>query len=355
MEPQRNPRLLELVERCAPGEPLREGLDRVLRSGRGAIVVLGDEEKTLEICSGGFVIDADFTAHRLAELAKMDGAIVLDVKAERIRRANVHLVPGTNVPTDESGIRHRSAERTARQTGVPVIAVSEAMRTLTVYLDDAKYVLERVDTILARANQALQTLQRYRIRFNEAAQTLGPLEVEDLVTLRDVTSILQRGEMVLRIAEELEWEIIELGRDGRLVRMQVDELVSGVEEEREQVARDYFVARGGRKLETVLSNLAELTSKEVVDLTEISWALGHPSSPEELDAAVTPRGYRLLAKIPRIPRGVEENIVKRFGTLQRVMRASLEELDEVEGVGEARARAIKEGLNRLVESSMVDR
>ncbi len=348
-------RLRDLVERCAPGESLREGVDRILRAGRGALVVLGDDEEVLEICSGGFVIDADFTAHRIAELAKMDGAIICDASAERIHRANVHLVPSSNVPTDESGIRHRSAERAARQTGAPVIAVSESMRTVTLYVATTRYVLDRVDTILARANQALQTLQRYRLRFDEGAIGLSNLEVEDLVTVRDVCSLLQRAEMVLRVADELEWWVIELGREGRLVRMQVDELVAGVEEEREFVVRDHHSARGGRKPETALANLTELTSKEVVDLTEVAWALGLPHSAEDLDAAITPRGYRLLAKIPRIPRGVEENIVKRFGTLQKILRASLDELDEVEGVGETRARMIKEGLSRFVESSLLER
>lgn len=355
MDVRQNARLLDVVERCAPGEPLRDGLDRIIQAGRGALIVLGDEANVEEVCSGGFVIDTDFTAHRLAELAKMDGAIICDTDGKRIRRANVHLVPSTNIPTEESGIRHRSAERTARQTGQPVISVSESMRTVTLYMGDVKYVLERMDTILARANQALQTLQRYRLRFDEGATSLSSLEVEDLVTLRDVVVLLQRAEMLLRVADELEWWIVELGRDGRLVRMQMDELCGGVAEERELVILDYYVARGGRKPETAIHRLAGLSPGELVDPTEIAWALGHPSSPEDLDAAVTPRGYRLLAKIPRIPQGVEENIVKRFGTLQKVLRASLEDLDEVEGVGETRARAIKEGLSRLVESSMLER
>lgn len=348
-------RLRDLLERCAPGEDLREGLDRILRSGRGAIIVLGDADNVQRVCTGGFVIDADFTAHRLSELAKMDGAIVCDAGAERIRAANVHLVPDTHVPTTESGIRHRTAERTARQTKAPVITVSEAMHTVTLYVDDTKYTLERTDTILVRANQALQTLQRYRVRFNEAASGLSGLEVEDLVTLRDVTGILQRAEMVMRIVDELEWWIVELGRDGRLVRMQVDELLAGITDERALIIADYYVARGGRKVESVTSHLAELTGAELVDATEVAHVLGHPANVEALDTGVTPRGYRLLAKIPRIPRGVEENIVKRFGSLPKIMRASLEDLDEVEGVGEARARMIREGLTRLAESSMLER
>lgn len=355
MDVQRDTRLLDLVERCAPGGALREGLDRIIQSGRGALIVLGDDRTVEDVSSGGFTIDADFTAHRLAELAKMDGAIICDGELRRILRANVHLVPSPQVPTEESGIRHRSAERTARQTGAPVISVSEAMRTVTLYVGDVKYVLERVDVILARANQALQTLQRYRIRFDEGASSLASLEVEDLVTLRDVLSLLQRAEMLLRVADELEWWVMELGRDGRLVRMQTDELVAGITDERELVVRDYYVARGGRKPETCLGRLVGLGPGELADLTEIAWALGHPHSQEDLEEAVTPRGYRLLAKIPRIPAGIEHNIVKRFGTLQKVLRASLEDLDEVEGVGEARARMIKEGLNRLVESSMLER
>src|SRR3989304_1858183 len=136
MDPRRDVRLLDVLERCAPGEPLREAIDRILRSGRGALIVLGDGEAVQKVSSGGFEIDAEFTAHRLAELAKMDGAIICDAAVERIRRANVHLVPDPQIATDEAGIRHRSAERTARQTAVPVIAVSEAMHTVTLYLGD---------------------------------------------------------------------------------------------------------------------------------------------------------------------------------------------------------------------------
>lgn len=355
MDPQRDVRMLDLLEHCAPGEPLREGLDRILRSGRGALIVLGDDEAVEKVCSGGFEIDAEFTAHRVSELAKMDGAIICDAGAERIRRANVHLVPGPTVPTSESGIRHRTAERTARQTQAPVIAVSEAMHTVTLYVGESKYTLERVETVLARANQGLQTLQRYRLRFDEVASSLSGLEVEDLVTLRDVVSILQRGEMVLRIADEVEWFIAELGRDGRLIRMQLEELLGRVEEARELVVRDYYVARGGRKPESVIAHLSELSTTELVDQMQIARVLGHPGHEEALDSAVTPRGYRLLARIPRIPDGVEDNIVKRFGSLPKIMRASLDDLDEVEGVGEARARKIKEGLNRLAESSLLER
>lgn len=355
MHPHRDVRLLDVLERCAPGEPVREGLDRILRSGRGALVVLGDGEQVQKVCSGGFELDAEFTAHRLAELAKMDGAIICDAQPQRIRRVNVHLVPDSAVPTSESGIRHRTAERTARQTGAPVIAVSEAMHTVSLYVDDLKYTLERVDTILAKTNQALQTLQRYRQRFDEVSSGISGLEVDDLVTLRDVASLLQRAEMSLRIADELGWWIVELGRDGRLVRMQLEELLGRLEEDRSLVVRDYFVARGGRKPEGVIGHLAELSPSELVDQTQIARVLGYPANPEALDTAVIPRGYRVLAKIPRIPSGVEENIVKRFGTLPKIMRASMEDLDEVEGVGEARARMIKEGLTRLAESSTFER
>jgi diadenylate cyclase len=355
MDPRQDLRLLDVLERCAPGEDLREGLDRILRSGRGAIVVLGDGAEVQKVCSGGFTIDADFTPHRLSELAKMDGAIICDVEGDKIRRANVHLVPGPQVPTAESGIRHRTAERTARQTGAPVVAVSEAMHTVTVYVGDSRYTLDRVDTVLAKVNQALQTLQRYRQRFDEASGALSGLEVEDIVTLRDVVSILQRAEMALRIADDIEFWIVELGADGRLIRMQLEELLGRVEAERELVVRDYHHAKRAAKAEAVIADLAGLTPSELVDQALIARKLGHHVSEEGLDAHVTPRGRRMLTKIPRIPRDVEESIVRRFQTLPKIMRATLEQLDEVEGVGETRARAIKEGLQRLAETSLVDR
>jgi diadenylate cyclase len=346
---------MDALAAVAPGRPLREGLDRILQANRGALIVVGDGAEVLAICSGGFLLDAEFTPQRLSELAKMDGAVILAPDASRIARANVHLVPNPNVPTSETGTRHRTAERVARSIPVPVISVSEDMSVIAVYYGDVKHPLELIPRLLNRANQALQTLERYKTRLDTVSASLSALEVEDLVTVRDVVSVLQRAEMVRRIADEVEEHIVELGTDGRLIRLQLEELMGGVEDDRRMVIKDYFHIENQWHLPEALDALADLTTEELVDLKSVMTVLHLPFESAELDAGLAPRGYRLLGKVPRLPDSVVERIVARFGNLQKIMRATISDLDDVEGVGETRAKAIKEGLARLAETSILDR
>ncbi len=355
MAARRSPELLAALAAVAPGTALREGIDRILQASMGALIVVGDGPEVLNICSGGFLLDAAFSPQRMSELAKMDGAIILAPDASRIARANVHLVPNPNVPTSETGTRHRTAERVARSIDVPVISVSEDMAVIAVYARDRKHPLQPIPSLLNRANQALQTLERYRTRLDAVSSSLSALEVEDLVTVRDVVSVLQRTEMVLRIAEEIEAVIIELGVDGRLVRLQLEELLGGVDDDRRLVLRDYFHEETGWDVDQALQGLSDLGTQDLLDLKAVGSMLHLPGSSLDLDASVQPHGYRLLAKIPRLPEQVVERIVARFGNLQKIMRATIDDLDDVSGVGEARARMIKEGLSRLAESSILDR
>ena len=351
---RRSEALLDALRMVAPGTPLRDGIDRILQANKGALIAVGDGPEVLSVCSGGFLLDAEFTPQRLSELAKMDGALILAADCSRVARGNVHLVPDPNIPTLETGTRHRTAERVARQIDVPVISVSEAMSVVTIYRNDEKYTLEPIPRILGKANTALQTLERYKIRLDGVSGALSALEVEDLVTVRDAVSVLQRAEMVRRIAEEIEGYIIELGSEGRLVMLQLEELMGGVEDDRRLVAKDYFVASAESPLEEVMKRLAQLTTDELLDLKEVSAVLQLPQG-TGLDWSLQPHGYRLLHKIPRLPEIVADRVVARFHNLQKIMRASMKDLDDVEGVGETRARSIKEGLSRLAETSILDR
>ena len=344
--------MLDALAAVAPGRPLREGLDRILQAGMGALVVVGDGPDVLNICSGGFLLDAAFSPQRLSELAKMDGAIILAPDATRIARANV---PNPNVPTSETGTRHRTAERVARSIAVPVVSVSEDQQVIAVYVGDEKHPLEPIPRLLNRANQALSTLERYKNRLDLVAGSLSALEIEDLVTLRDVVSVLQRTEMVRRIAEEVEGYIVELGVDGRLVRLQLEELMGGVEDDRRLVIKDYFHEASDWHLAEALESLSELSTDDLLDLKVVSATLHLPTGESDLDANLAPRGYRLLAKVPRLPDSVIQSIVERFSSLQKVLRASVEDLHDVKDVGGVRARAIKESLARLAESSILDR
>ena len=339
----------------APGKPLREGLDRVLQSKMGALIVVGDGPEVLNICSGGFLLDAAFSPQRLSELAKMDGAIILAPDASRIARANVHLVPNPNVPTSETGTRHRTAERVARSIDVPVVSVSEELGIIACYVADQKHPLENIPRLLNRSNQALQTLERYRARLEEVSANLSTLEIEDFVSLRDVLVLLQRTEMVLRIAEEIDEYVIELGSDGRLVRLQLEEVLGTTADERRLVVRDYFHGDAEWTPADAMAALTQLDTEALVDLRAVGEVLHLPEGTADLDLGLEPRGYRMLSRIPRIPEQVIDRIVEHFGTLAKIMRATIDDLDDVEGVGESRARAIKEGLTRLAEASLLDR
>jgi diadenylate cyclase len=342
----------------APGTALRDGLERILRGNTGGLIVLGHDRSVEALCTGGFTLDVEFSATRLRELAKMDGAVVVTSDLSRIVRAGVQLVPDPDIPTEETGTRHRTAERVAKQTGNPVISVSQSMRIIALYVDGRRYVLDDSAAILSRANQALATLERYKLRLDEVAGTLSALEIEDLVTVRDAMAVLQRLEMVRRIASEIEGYVVELGTDGRLLILQLDELMAGVEGERELVVRDYLVTGSGRRQRTVEQALAELdvlTGSDLLDLQVIGKALGYAASADALEAAVSPRGYRLLAKVPRLPRLVVDRLVEHFGGLQKLLAAGIDDLQTVEGVGETRARSVREGLSRLAESSILER
>jgi len=346
--------LLKALKMVAPGTPLREGLESILRAKMGALIVVGDSPEILSLVEGGFQIDTEFTPPSLYELAKMDGAIILSHDARRILYANTQLIPDPHIPSLETGIRHRTAERVACQTGALVIAISQRRGVITLYKGTIRYSLRDISVILSKANQAIQTLEKYKGVFDKAVVNLTALEFEDLVTVYDVAKVVQRGEMVMRIVRELQTYIGELGVEGRLVTMQVEELVTNVEEELLHVIQDYYAGDDRTPLEEK-QFFASWSPDELLDLTNISRALGYGAAASVLDLTVFPRGYRILQKIPRLPVAVIENLIQTLGNLQNIIKASIEELDDVEGIGEVRARAIKNGLRRLQEQVMLDR
>lgn len=342
---------------AAPGTELRDGLERILRGRTGALIVLGADKVVDTISTGGFELDVEFSASRLRELTKMDGGVILSRDGGRILRAATQLIPERTIATRESGTRHRTAERVAKQTGFPVISVSQSMSMIAIYVGDLRHVLEDRTQIQAQANQALRTLERYRARLDEVAATLSALEIEDLVTVRDLVTVLQRLEMVRRISDEIEQYLLALGTDGRLIGLQLEELTGGVAVERELVIRDYTPhVEGAPQLAEVLDNLAVLDSTELLDLVSVARALGITVVGDGMDhQQLSPLGYRLLHRIPRLPGAIVDRLVDRFGSFQGLLSAGLEELMEVDGVGETRARAVREGLSRLAENSILER
>jgi diadenylate cyclase len=336
----------------APGTALRDGLERILRGRTGALIVLGCDKVVESMCTGGFPLDVEFSATSLRELCKMDGAVILSSEGTRIVRAGVHLMPDPEVPTEESGTRHRTADRVARQTGFPVISVSQSMNLISLYLNGQRHALDDSTAIMSRANQALATLERYKLRLDEVSGTLSALEIEDLVTLRDAVTVVQRLEMVRRIADEIAGYVVELGIDGRLLALQLDELMAGVEAERTLLVRDYLPHRPPTE---ALQELDLLSANDLIDLLAVAKALGYAGTADALDGSVSPRGFRLLAKVPRLPTSVVDRLVSHFGSLQRLLGATVEDLQAVDGVGDTRARGVREGLSRLAEASILER
>lgn len=341
----------------APGTALRDGLERILRGRTGALIVLGHDDVVESMCTGGFPLDVEFSATSLRELCKMDGAVVLSSEGTRILKAGVHLMPDPDIPTEESGTRHRTAERVAKQSGFPVISVSQSMHLIGLYLNGQRHVLDESAAIMSRANQALATLERYKVRLDEVSSTLSALEIEDLVTLRDALTVVQRLEMVRRIADEIAGYVVELGVDGRLLALQLDELMAGVDADRTMVVRDYLPPdQPDRRPADALQDLDVLSASDLIDLVAVGKALGYPATAETLDAPVSPRGYRLLAKVPRQPAAVVDQLVEHFGSLQRLLGATVEDLQVVGSeVDETRARTVREGLSRLAEASILER
>lgn len=345
----------DLLKLIAPGTPFRDGLDNVLRAKTGGLIVVGYSPEVMEVVDGGFSINCDFSPSYLYELAKMDGAIILSEDMKRILYANAQLIPDSSIPSIETGIRHRTAERVAKQTGKLVVSISQRRNVITLYQGSLRYALKDIGVILAKANQAIQTLDKYKVVLVQGLTNLTASEFEELVTLYDVVNVMQRIEMVLRIKMEIKRYINELGTEGRLISMQLEELVSNTEDDAWLLLKDYARENTDEKIRDILAQLKRCTQDELLDAHNLVRMLGYPATQAAQDEPILPRGYRVISKIPRLPNIVIQNLVDNFSSLSQVMMATIEELDEVDGIGEVRARTIKEGLKRIQEQVFIDR
>ncbi len=355
LEARQDPRLLRALDAVAPGTPLREGIDNIVHARTGGLILIADADEVSFLFSGGIKLDVDYTPALLYQVAKMDGAIVLPADASKIAWANVQLMPDPTILSMETGTRHRTAERVSKQTNALVIAISQRRDVVSLYVDGIKYILQDIPTVLSKANQGLATLEKYRARLDQVAGRLTALEFAGGVALYDMLAVLQRAEMVTRMGAEVERYIIELGSEGRLIEMQLEETVVGVMADRAAIVRDYATVDEERTIETTLSQLGELDHTELLDFGRLAELLGYDRKTNTLDFNVTPRGYRALSNVPRLPRLVAQKVVHHFGDLDALLAASDGDLEAVEGVGEARGKEIREGLRRLQEVDLVDR
>ncbi|TMU83291.1 DNA integrity scanning protein DisA [Bacillus sp. BHET2] len=349
----RDKSISDILQFVAPGAPIRDGIDNVLRANTGGLIVVGYNDKVKSALDGGFHINCAFSPSYLYELAKMDGAIILNEAGTKIILANAQLAPDVYVPSTETGMRHRTAERVARQTNALVIAISQRRNVITLYQGNFRYALKDISVILTKANQAIQTLEKYKVVLDQSISNLSVLEFEELVTQSDLLKVLHRFEMVLRIKNELLTYLSELGVEGRLIRLQMNELLADIEDEAMLIIRDYSQERNIKPFD-LLYKFQELVHSEVLEDNVLFKLLGYHGYVHH-DDAIFPRGYRVLNKIPRLPIVIIENLISRFGTLPHVVNATVDDLDEVEGIGEVRARKIKEGLKLIKEQTFADR
>ena len=342
--------ILDILKIIAPGTVLREGLDNILKAKTGALIVISSNESFYDLVDGGFKIEQEFTPASVYELAKMDGAIIINKDIKKIMMANVQLVPDHSVKTCETGTRHRTAERVAKQTNELVICISQRRGIITVFKGDFRYVVNDISSVLMRANQMLEVLEKYKVVFDNMLNILSEHEFDDIVSLETVANTIYRSELIMRMEADVRRNIIELGNEGNIVNMQLEELIANVESEEKKIIKDYMVKNKNNKdAESVLSNIRKIDKKDLVNAEKIIKALGYEIETNILDYNVSPRGYRILSKVPKMPASIIEKTVEAFGALQGICNATIQELDEVEGIGEVRAKIINQSLRRLQE------
>ena len=346
--------ITDILKLIAPGTLIRDGLDNILKAKTGALLVFSDSKEVLDIVDGGFFIDEDYTPSKLYESAKMDGSIILSSDLKKILYANAQLIPSPEISSLETGTRHRTAERTAKQTGALVVSISQRRNIITVFKGDLRYTMRESSTVLNRTDQAIQTLERYKKVFDSKLKVLNEYEFNDIVTLDNVITCIQRAEMVMKIVDEVKRGISELGDEGRLISMQLEELLGGLEKEELLIIKDYNGKQKEKNEEELLEEIINLPYEELLKPSSIAKILGYEDFENYDEVGVYTRGYRILNKIPKVPSNIVDNLVKSFKSFQHILSADIPQLDEVEGIGEVRAKTIKQSLKRMQEQFIFD-
>ena len=325
---------------------MRTAAELVMQQGTGALILFGSGPQVDDVCTGGFKLDgATFTAQRVAELAKMDGGIVVDDARSEILRANIHFIPDASIATDETGTRFRTAERLSLQTGCPVLAVSEESHLVAVvFSGSTRFRLQSTTSLHDEANQRLGSIERLRRQFDDAVARLERYEVDGVVSNREIVSVIQRAAVIRRVAAELDPIAAELGDQAAVISLQAYDLVDGVDEVAELVNIDYQ-ARKPRKGASVYTTLDAIDADDLYDTGHVAAALGFLP----MNEPASPRGARVLAGVPRLPEAVADAILRKFGSYGRLRAASVADLDRVDGVGPTRAQTIRAYLDKLEE------
>ena len=330
-----------------PGEPLRIGVDLIADKKSGALIVIGSSAKLEKISSGGVdLINCEYSPEMLSELAKMDGAIIVDELVTKILKANVHLNPSDTLNTTQTGTRHRTAERTAEETSLTVITVSEESSLVKVFTNSDTTELEEPSVILGRVNESLQSVDRMRRRFDDAVTELGELEIENSLSNQQVLEVIQRGELLTRLAKQVRSEALRLGGEAGLVLIQIDSLESGVTNTLNLVLKDHLPAKKYRNIAKAIDEISRQSYEELNDINYLGSVLGKLP----LDDLSISKGYRVLARLPNLPENLHDSIIQKFKTLPKLLSASPEKLYEIEGIGRGRAQQLRDYFDTLLKN-----
>ncbi len=326
---------LNILRSISPGTHLRAGIDGALKSGRGALIVV-ENENLHPIIDGGFKVNCRFTSQKLIELSKMDGAIILSKDMKKINYANVLLVPESKISSNETGTRHKAAERTAKSIGGLVIAISERRNETTVYYKNIRHILKTTDEILRKVNENIQLLEKHRELFDKHTERLNRLEVRNYPSLSQAINVIQRGILIEKISGGLRRQIIEIGNEGALLKTRLKELVNGVEKETNLVIKDYT------KLDVRKSRilLESLSYDELTDEKNILGSLAY----ESINQNASIKGWRILSKTS-LPEPDLANLIKKAETLGKALHSNI---NEVTSFLEAdKAQAFKEEIQKI--------
>lgn len=312
-------KMLDFLKKVSPGSALRIVIDDLIRSDLGALIVL--ESPSLQECfEGGFRVNCRFTPQRLFELCKMDGAVIISADLKRILYGNVLLTPDKSIATNETGTRHKAAEKTAKQAETFIIAVSERRKKTTLYHCKSRAYLRQVEEILRGLTNSLQILEKQKEQFNDLLAKLNVLEISGLVSIGDICRILQRCEMISRIADSMKKELIELGKEGNIIQMRFKELIKGVEKKGDEMIRDYSPL-SLKKTQLLLSNLTFDSLTEPESIARLIFQ-------KELEDSIAPKGFRFLYYL-----GLNEKeaslIINSFSNLNAILEVEEIKLEEL--------------------------
>ena len=335
----------EAIRMTAPGSALRHALDMIIAGHMGALICVGDEENVLASGNDGFPLNISFTSNRLFELSKMDGAIVVDRGLTQILRANYHLNPDPGLPTSETGMRHRTAARMSLLTDAMVISVSERRQVINVFVDGSGYELKTVAELMGSVNQLVAAMQSTRDRLDRKLARLTSLELQNQVTLADLTEVFYLFEVLPTAGEDLKEIILQLGNEGRTVRMQHEEFLGDLDAEYTLMIRDYAADSSEENAASIRRALDDTANAQVHKASNVARLLGYDDLRE--DSVMAPLGLRTLSNVSVVREGMADKILDEYGSLQDLIHEIDSNPERLQETGVRNPTILADSLDRM--------